>query len=71
MQRIVRRLEKAMYQNYGCVRACRRETIDLDEVATFGRQRPTSITNYQARKVTHCHASVNGGFGPVAAPERL
>lgn len=31
-----------------------------------GRLRPTSITNYQARKVTHCHINVNVCYWPVA-----
>ena len=32
-----------------------------------GRLRPMSITNYQARKVTHCHINVNVCFWPDAA----
>lgn len=30
------------------------------ELSGFVRQRPMSITNYQARKVTHCHVNVIG-----------
>ena len=36
-------------------------------LSAYGRQRPMSIANYPARKVTHCHADASVRFWPLAA----